>query len=643
VKLKTGKDKASEEVHKKILNQLFAIDIHPFPAHLTAMGLSMKNVRAPSTNLNVIVKDFFQVRPQQKIVLPYQVKTATGEIKRKITIPEVDAVVGNPPYTRWKEIPEITQKWIKTVLKKDIPSYSLMPRLAQGVEPGIYVYWIMHATKFLKEGGRLGMIISNLWLQTDYGSSFGQFLLDHYKIKAIIDFTLRLFTALISTCIILLEKEDNEEERNNNNVVFVHIPGNVENIDVNEILETIEKKTSEKFYVKVIKQKDIPREKGKKWVSVFFKTEGEEIPASPLFIKLSDLFDVSRGNTEWSIYALSHGKRPDVGASEFVYLSPSKLNEFNLSSYAYPNVNLEEALIWPAITSARQVNFFTFNEDDWKKMLTNDEKCYMFIGHKPRSKLPKEVKEYIRWGETECRTRIRESRGGGRLASETESAKIRAKNPNLFYGWYDLGGVRESPIFAIYQARYKTRFVRSYFNVAMYHGLISLIPKEKLTEKQLKALLAYLNSSFTQYYIESHGRYIAKGPIALEVSVAEEMPILDVRKLSEEQITILANKFDELEKEARRIGGASEKEQITKLKPKIYEIDFEIGKILGIKEDQIKRIQENVEEMVKRRVEGSKEPSPESVKGEEPFKVKPKKEKRERSIKEKTSLLRFIK
>ncbi|MEM3547310.1 MAG: hypothetical protein QW547_09425, partial [Candidatus Bathyarchaeia archaeon] len=40
--------------------------------------------------------------------------------------------------------------------------------------PGIYTYWIMHATRFLKPGGRLGMIISNLWMQTDYGVGFGQ-------------------------------------------------------------------------------------------------------------------------------------------------------------------------------------------------------------------------------------------------------------------------------------------------------------------------------------------------------------------------------------------------------------------------------------------------------------------------------------
>ncbi|MEM2619635.1 MAG: hypothetical protein QW356_09220 [Candidatus Hadarchaeales archaeon] len=36
-----------------------------------------------------------------------------------------------------------------------------------------------------------------------------------------------------------------------------------------------------------------------------------------------------------------------------------------------------------------------------------------------------------------------------------------------------------------------------------------------------------------------------------------------------------------MEREARKIGGASTKEQIEKLKPKIHEIDKAVAKILG--------------------------------------------------------------
>ena len=637
-------------IHEKVLGQLFGVDINPFPAHLTAMALSMKDVRSPSTGLNIIEWDFFLLEPLVRIFSPYTIKTAAGEFRKEIMIPTFDAVIGNPPYTRWVEIPEPTKKAIRERLGDLIKRYNLTPQLSRGVEPGIYTYWIMQATRFLKDGGRLGMIISNLWMQTEYGIGFGKFLLDNYKIKAIIDFTLRLFTALISTCILLLEREADERGRNENEIVFIHIPGTIEDVSVDEILDAIEKGESGKFYVKKLKQKEIPRDE--KWMKVFFGAE--DVFNHPLMIKLGELFDLSYGNVSYLVLAskgVIRGVR-NPGASEFAYLSPSKLIDFKLEKFAYPDTSLEDALIYPAITSARDAAYFTFNEDDWRRLYQENKECYMFIGHKPRSQLPSAVERYVEWGEPicpkcrsklkrsgdfficskkhkipladKCVTKIRGTRGGGRLACETESAKIRAESRE-FYGWYDLGGVEPAKIFAIYQARYKTRFIRCDFPIAMYHALIVLISKVELTQKQLDALLAYLNSSFAQYYVETQGRYIAKGPIGLEVNIARDMPVPDVRRLSDDKVEELAEKFNRLEEEARRIGGASERGQIERLKPIIYEIDNAVAEVLRIPELTKQIIEMQVDMLVERRVTGSKEERREHVKGEVESVVRPKK------------------
>jgi hypothetical protein len=197
--------------------------------------------------------------------------------------------------------------------------------------------------------------------------------------------------------------------------------------------------------------------------------------------------------------------------------------------------------------------------------------------------------------------------------------------PKEFYGWYDLGGVEPAPLFAIRQARYKTRFMLCRFPVAMYDALIALIPKPEapLTDRQTKALLAYLNSSLTQYYIETRGRYIAKGPIGLEVNMVREMPILDVRKLPNELVTELASLFDRLEAEARRIGGASRKEDLEKLKPIIQGVDRAFAKLLHMPEDVVKSVEDQVDMLVERRIAGSKEERRESVRGEAEVKLKP--------------------
>ncbi|MEM3964314.1 MAG: hypothetical protein QW584_01130 [Thermofilaceae archaeon] len=197
-----------------------------------------------------------------------------------------------------------------------------------------------------------------------------------------------------------------------------------------------------------------------------------------------------------------------------------------------------------------------------------------------------------------------------------------------FYGWYDLGGVEYAPIFAIRQAWYKTRFVRCDFPVALYDALIALMPKVSLTREHLNALLAYLNSSFSQYYIETGGRRSGGGIIALEVNIARDMPILDIRRLSEDQVKALSESFEKLENEARKIGGASEKEQIDKLKPIIYEIDNVIAKILGLPDVMVKSVQMQVDMLVERRIAGSKEERRGHVKGEAELKVSPSKRKK---------------
>ncbi|MEM2374354.1 MAG: N-6 DNA methylase, partial [Thermoproteota archaeon] len=653
VKQKIGEVKIPppRDVHEKVLSQLFGVDINPFPTHLTAMSISMKNVRSPSTGLNIIEWDFFLLEPQQRILSKYTVRTPAGEFRKEIVIPKVDAVIGNPPYTRWVEIPESTKNAIREKLGELIKKYGLTPQLSRGVEPGIYTYWIIHATKFLKNGGRLGMIISNLWMQTDYGIGFGQFLLDHYKIKAIIDFTLRLFSALISTCILLLEKEESKVERDENEVVFIHIPGTLEDVRVDDLLKVIEEGKSDKFYVRKIKQRELPRDE--KWIKAFLGVE--KLFEHPLMIKLSELFDPSYGNLTYLVLVsrgIIRGVR-NPGASDFVYLSPSKARDFNLNEFSYPHVSLNEAIIYPAITSARDVTYFTFSEDDWMKLYREDKECYMFICHKPRNQLPSKIKRYVEWGEPvcpichgelrrrgndyficdrghriplveKCITKIRETRGGGRFASETESARVR-KESKEFYGWYDLGGVEYAPIFAIYQAWYKTRFVRCDFPVALYHALIALIPKVSLTREHLNALLAYLNSSFSQYYIETGGRRSGGGIIALEVNIARDMPILDIRRLSEDQVKALSESFEKLENEARKIGGASEKEQIDRLKPIIYEIDNVVAKILGLPDVMVKSVQMQVDMLVERRIAGSKEERRGHVKGEAELKVSPSK------------------
>jgi len=129
--------------------------------------------------------------------------------------------------------------------------------------------------------------------------------------------------------------------------------------------------------------------------------------------------------------------------------------------------------------------------------------------------------------------------------------------------------------------------------------------------------LAYLNSSFTQFYVETEGRKSGGGALGLEISQAERMPVLDPRKLSHEEIKRLADLFDKLEAKAREIGGATERRQIEHLKPIIHEIDREIGGILGLSDLEVYAIQNAVNQLIERRIAGAGEVRRHAIRGEE--------------------------
>ena len=673
-RLKTGKTlfetKPSKTVHEGILEQLWGVDINAFPLQLTAVNLAMRNVRAPSTKAKLIHADFFRLEPGQQYMAPWRSVGVEGR-SGVIEIPkEFDAVVGNPPYTRWVEIPDNTQGAILHEFNRLFDVYDLRPDPRRGREPGIYVYWIMHATDYLRDGGRLGMIISNMWLQTDYGVEFGKFLLDNYKIKALIDLSYRLFEALISTVIILAEKasgKEREQERGNNNVLLIRVPpidSKLSDRDVEKMLEGVlgciadsiiegsyefdlnKLSKCQGIRYRVIRQSEIPRDR--KWVGLFF-TGVEDVvkrleklaEEGRLMIKAKEWFEPSYGNALYlclTSWGLIRGVR-NLGAREFFYFSEDEK----------ANWRIPDECLAPAITRSQWVRTFTFTRDDWDNLRRAGRDVYLFMCHKPRNELPQEVRKYVEWGESdECRTRIRGTRGGGRRCSEAEACRAREGREarGIFHGWYDLGGYIPTPIMAIYQSGYKPRFFLTYFFVATYHAIITFTPKVKITypfdfdpgvivkgypalrglarevkpgitldEVEVKALMAYLNSTFNWLWLEQTGRRTGGGILALEVSIAREMPILNVKAIDREHVKRLAELFDELEGRARKLVDPSDDEEeveedrsslnmIRALRDVFREVDRTIAEVLGMDVD-VDALWDAAWDMMERRVKGA--------------------------------------
>lgn len=623
VELKLGrKQLPPTNVHKRILKQIYAVDINSFPTQLTAMNLAMKNVLAPVSDLNVIESDFFALVPGQDYIAPYKVVTSEGEKKKIIKFPEqgFDAIVGNPPYTRWMEIPERVRDNIKDRIGHILSKYSLRANMARGKESGLFVHFIIWSHQFLKPGGRLGMIISDSWLQAVYGEYFGRYLLENFKVKGLIDISARVFPVpLIGTCIILLEKPREGETVDENEAVFIylHVPEGG-SFKVDELLDAIENPGNalDKFWIKVYTQGDIP--KNKRWIDLLFNTDDffNILERSQVICKLSDFFEPCRGNTLYQILVNRKIVRSfrDVGGESFFYLSESEAGKQGL----IPD------WVHPLLPSTNYMRFYTFTREDWEEIRRKGGECYLFLAHKPRDQLPKNVQDYISKGETSIYLRRRKGESKPRTVNESQASQARMKYPQYFHGWYDLGGVIQAPIYAAYGVQYLVRFTLAKFHAALDHRILSLIPKNGITlnQDELKALLAFLNSSWTQLQVEARGRITGGGMLELDVNPLSNLLITDPRKLNIQDKEKLATLFDKLENEARRLGGADSRENAEALFDSVIkEIDYAIAEILGVSKMKVEELRTMIKLMMERRLARAGEARREAIKGSEEEKL----------------------
>ncbi len=602
---KSEKKISSGAIHKKILSQLYADDINPFSAHLTSVNLAMRNVKHPTSEMNIFVEDFFSLRSRMEVFAPYTIKTPQGEIKRHIAIPPFDAIVANPPYTRGNEINNKTEKLISLSIGDTLKKYKMSGGLLN--ETGIYVHFIIHAYDFLKKHGRIGMIINNSWLQADYGVNFGNFLLDHFRVKAVIDFNQRLFRVpLVATCVLLLEKEDNANERRKNKTVFLYVD---EESEVEDILVAVNEpqKWVDIFHINEVNQNDLPTDQ--KWVKKFFNTEEIEvaIAGSPLMVSTAHFFEPRYSNIT-GVTA-----RGGTGADKFFYLSKQESTKWNIP----------KDFLVPVLVRSRYNKFFTFTIDDWKDLRQREKPCYAFVCHQGKNNLSESVKEFIKWGEKTDLVRIKADEQP-KTANQSLASLTRAKDKKRFFGWYDLRGITKSPIFVSRRAQYHNKFALAKINkLAIDDGFVTFVPKNEIMDLQLNAVLSSLNSDIGRFFVEIYGRSTGGGAIELDDKSAGKIPIINYEKISKESIEELGVLFSKLEAETRQIGDAETQESILKLQPIVDGIDAKMADILGIDFAVIEKMKTITKFFYERRLARIDDARPESVKGEEEPKIGP--------------------
>lgn len=517
--------------HQRILESLYGVDINRFPAHLTAINLAIQDLSTYTDQVNIEVSNFFRVPPEQ-VRLGRERASAEGgeddggddELVEETEL--FDAVVGNPPYIRQENIDD--QELVRDHLSnEDIDAEYLSKR------SDIYSYFMTYSTEFLRDGGRLGFIVSDRWLDTNYGADLQEFILDNYEIHAVVKFDTQAFEdALVGSSVILLEKQEDENERDDNVAKFVRV---MESMELGEVVDLVEGDQDADLMEVTDEYRMVTRKQGTlydedKWNTLFMAPPVYfDIIGHDDIIELEDVAEVTRGITS--------------GANKFFYGKREEFEELGISEYTNS--------LLKATGQVNKIRFDDENAREWgvldvhsfvEKALEESDKDF---GDQPIERVKSwliknghdSLVEYIEWGESK---------------DYDERRSFRDKDI-----WFDLGDL---PIAPILNTRFTWQEHRMVWNEA---GAIAdqqfymILPDEGIDNL---VLCGILNSRLAALTNELLGRHAGgEGMTRLQKTIyeTEMLPIPKPSTITEseaerirEAILCLMEREDELDEDA---------------------------------------------------------------------------------------------
>ncbi len=570
---------APNRQHHDLLLDLYGTDVSHFAAHLTTINLATRNLVDDENYPQIARSDFFEVAPENVfLTVPHHAKAkGLGKTShRKIKIPQLDAVVGNPPYIRQEDIPQ-NKKNAYRKLVNDTSKAGLSGR------SDIHCYFWPHAAAFLKEGGYLCFLTSSQWLDVEYGFRLQEWILRNFEIIAIVE-SLRepwFVGARVVTAITILRRQKDESVRMNNSVRFVQLrrmvkdmfahdgttAGAVEVVDSfrDEILSVQENTSTEAYRVRLVRQGDLwdngvqqgiltkrsndggsddPEAQdgdyyGGKW-GVHLRAPDswfrliEEYGAR--IVPLAEIADVWRGITsgkdcfffprDCSDECLdTYGDR---GMFELEYGVPRKdvksgKVKLVLCGEGRGEVRpIEGMYLEPEVHSLMEIRAYTATPEDCKYQI--------LLVDKPKSEIQGTyVLDYIEWGEKNG------YHEGSTCASRASSDRE----------WYDLTGHRRGQLFWPMAQQYKHVIPCNVHNLICNHNLFDI----SSDDVEMDVLGGILNSSWVVLSKFQYGRPVGvEGNLKTEVVDVKMMRVPDPRDTTPKTRERVAAAFNELKK-----------------------------------------------------------------------------------------------
>ena len=596
--------------HEGILDTLWGNDVAKFPAHLSTINLAIRDLGIDKNYPNILKEDFFHLLSTEggfELPEKWQKTRAKtlGVKEREVTYPRwFDCVVGNPPYTRQEEMPKIAPKvkeYKERLIDKALKDIK-GKRIAEiSKRAGIHAYFFVHGMKFLRNGGRFGFIVSNSWLDVDYGKGLQEFFLNNYKIIAIIESKVERWfeEADVNTCIVILEKCKDKKERDENLVHFVYLfkplsyfippaqemwQEQIERLhEIDKLIKTI--MAHFEFY----QNEDLrifPKSQKELWEEGFDKETGKYVGAKwGKYIRAPEIFFkiLEKGKDKLvplkEIAEVRFGIK--TGANEFFYLTEEEIKRRGIEREFW--MHQDDKGNW-------MPNYVIKSPRECKSIVVKpkDLKYRVLMIHKDKKNLRgTNVLKYIKEGE-----------GKGYQLRPTCASRER---------WYDLGN--QHPPDGIWFKAFNDRVVapQNKHQFVSSDRFYAIYAKDKsITD----SLFLYLNSSMPFLIVELNGRVnLGEGALDNMTYEAASMPVLDTRKytirfdmmptgiVGRDILTV----FSELS------ANSPEEVSLDKVKPDRRELDkIVMGEILGLSDEEQLEVYRAVVDLVKSRIEKAK-------------------------------------
>jgi len=491
-------------------------------------------------------------------------------------LPVFDCIVGNPPYTRQEWMRELAPGGDKSVLINRVlgqrsPSGKGATELTR--RAGLHAYFFVHAARFLREGGRLGFVASNSWLDVDYGAGLQAFFLNNFRVLAIVESQVeRWFAdASINTSLVIVERCTDSTQRDEHLARFIQLyrplaanlqakAGAPENSLDDLAAQLLSGSSDENVRVREIRQGDL-RERPPVFGAAMNRTRrwGALLRAPQIYL---DTLDRSHDRLV-PLKTLARIRRGFTsGANEFFYLDQATASDWNI----------EPEFLRPLVKSPRDCSSLGIDADGLAYRA--------FVVHRSKRSLAgTNALRYIEWGEAQ-----------GFHARPTCATRQR---------WYDIG--QRPPAHLAWIKGVWTRHFCPLLpdpNIALDQQLYGI----ELREPALcKIIAALLNSTWTALCAELGGRVnFGDGILWIAAYEAGQLPLPDPAQITDAQASALEASLDALAN--RPVLSIAEKV----IQPESHALDETVFDILKLDQKARGEIRSAVVELAQARLKRAK-------------------------------------